>query len=108
MELPGKHRKHVPLRTCIACRQKRPKRALIRIVRVPEGTLKPDPRGKEPGRGAYLCPDRECWQAALEQGKLQSALKCQVSADDQQALRAFAASELAEDAVASDRQVAQG
>jgi predicted RNA-binding protein YlxR (DUF448 family) len=101
--LSSKYRKHVPLRTCITCRQRRPKRALIRIVRTPEGGLKPDPRGKEPGRGAYVCPDRDCWQAALERGRLQQALKCDVSADDLQALRAFAASKLTQDAAIHDR-----
>jgi predicted RNA-binding protein YlxR (DUF448 family) len=84
------HRKHVPMRTCIACQQKRPKRELIRVVRSPEGPIEVDSSGKRSGRGAYLCPERECWQAALDRRQLQRALKCQVSADDVQALRALA------------------
>lgn len=103
-ELPGRYRKHVPLRTCIACRQRRPKRALIRIVRTPKGALEPDLQGKEPGRGAYVCPDWECWQSALEPRKLRQALKCDVSDEDLQALRAFAASKFAEGAAIHDRQ----
>jgi predicted RNA-binding protein YlxR (DUF448 family) len=96
--LPGKQRKHVPLRSCIACRAKRPKRELVRIVRTPAGTIEIDRDGKRSGRGAYLCPDQECWETALRHRKLGQALKCQVSADDVATLRAWAASSW-EDAV---------
>jgi predicted RNA-binding protein YlxR (DUF448 family) len=75
-------RKHVPLRTCIACHQKRPKRELVRVVRTPEGSLELDLRGKLPGRGAYFCPVRECSEAALEQGRLSRLLKVEVSGED--------------------------
>lgn len=74
-------RKHVPLRTCIACQQKRPKRQLVRVVRRPEGTIEIDPKGKLSGRGAYLCLDRKCFEDALQQKKLARALKCKVEAE---------------------------
>jgi predicted RNA-binding protein YlxR (DUF448 family) len=96
-KVPQKHRKHVPLRTCIACRQKRAKRELIRVVRTPEGTIEVDLRGKASGRGAYLCPNRQCWEAALEQGRLGRALKCQVTAQDVMTLREALTSLLTED-----------
>jgi predicted RNA-binding protein YlxR (DUF448 family) len=85
--LPSSHRKHVPLRTCIACRQQRPKRELLRVVRTPKGSIEIDPTGKRSGRGAYVCADWECWEAALDQGKLGRALKCQVADQDVEALR---------------------
>ena len=86
-ESPGKRRKHVPLRTCIACRQKRPKRELIRVVRTSAGALEVDPKGKRAGRGAYLCPGRQCWQVALDPApparkQLERALRCRVSEED--------------------------
>jgi hypothetical protein len=81
-------RKHVPLRNCIACQQKRPKRELLRIVRTPEGTLEIDPRGKRPGRGAYVCRERTCWERGLEAARLGRALECQVAAETLAALRA--------------------
>lgn len=90
--MQGTRRKHVPLRTCIACQGKRPKRELVRVVRTPEGHIEVDPKGKRPGRGAYLCPDVECWDAALEGRKLGRALKCQVGAEDVERLRSAAAS----------------
>ncbi|MFN4070324.1 MAG: YlxR family protein [Thermus caldifontis] len=53
--------KHVPIRMCVACRRRRPKGELLRILLVPEG-FRLDPTGKLPGRGAYVCPDNpECW-----------------------------------------------
>lgn len=58
-------RKHVPQRTCIACRQTKPKRELVRLVHTPNGELEIDQRGKKAGRGAYLCPARECWELTL-------------------------------------------
>jgi predicted RNA-binding protein YlxR (DUF448 family) len=87
----GPRPKHVPLRTCITCRQERGKRELIRVVRTTSGTVQVDPTGKLAGRGAYLCRARTCWERALGGQKLNAALKTSVSADDQAALRAFAA-----------------
>jgi predicted RNA-binding protein YlxR (DUF448 family) len=78
------------MRTCIACRQKRPKRELVRIVRTPEGNIEVDPKGKSSGRGAYLCSDQTCWALALDHEKLGRALKCQVSAADVAGLKQFA------------------
>lgn len=86
-------RKHIPLRTCLACQQKRSKRDLIRIVRTPEGLTEIDPRGKRAGRGAYLCPNRRCWEIALDRtGLIARALKGAPSAEEVAALKEFGAS----------------
>ncbi len=58
-------RQHVPERTCIACRQTKPKWELVRLVHTPKGELEIDRRGKKAGRGAYLCPARECWGVVM-------------------------------------------
>lgn len=89
--MSGIRRKHVPLRSCIACQKKRPKRELVRIVRTPEGAFEVDPRGKRAGRGTYFCPTHQCMQEALEQSKLQRVLECQISAEEVMVLRAEAA-----------------
>jgi uncharacterized protein len=86
------HRKHVPLRTCIACRQNRGKRELVRVVRTPDSGVKIDPTGKMAGRGAYLCRARTCWSQALSGHRLDAALKTTIVAEDRAALEAFAAS----------------
>lgn len=84
--------KHVPTRTCVACRQPRPKRALLRVVRAPDGAVRLDQTGKAHGRGAYLCGTQPCWNRALQRGILPHALKGPVSPEDAATLRAFAES----------------
>jgi uncharacterized protein len=77
-------RRHVPQRTCVGCRQILAKRALIRVVRTPEG-VRLDPTGKANGRGAYLHELRSCWQAGLK-GNLERALRTRLSLSDREAL----------------------
>jgi predicted RNA-binding protein YlxR (DUF448 family) len=81
-------RKHVPQRTCIACREAKPKRELVRLVRTPEGVLIIDETGKRNGRGAYLCHQRACWESALKTGLVGRALKMEIGEAEQVLLRA--------------------
>ena len=62
-------------RTCVACRTEAPKRALVRVVRTPEGSAVLDVTGKLPGRGAYICLNPECLHRARKTGALSRALK---------------------------------
>ncbi len=78
--------KHIPVRTCVACRQVKAKRELIRIVRVAEGCVEADPGGKKAGRGAYLCPARECWEAGLRGGRLEHTLRTKLSQENREEL----------------------
>lgn len=84
-------KKRLPQRTCIACRQVKTKRDLIRIVRNPEQGIIVDETGKAHGRGAYLCKDLACWQRALAQNSLARALKGPISAEDDRRLKEYAA-----------------
>ncbi len=70
--------KHVPQRTCVACRDKDAKRTLVRLVRTTDGTVEIDPTGKRNGRGAYLCTQRSCWEKALATPVLSRALKIEI------------------------------
>ena len=79
--------RHIPERTCVACRSLRPKREMVRVVRTTAGAVEVDPTGKRSGRGAYLCPARECWQLALQRKALERALKIELSEPDRAALR---------------------
>ena len=81
--------RHVPQRTCIVCRQVRPKRELIRVARTPDGHILLDPTGKKSGRGAYLCARRSCWEPALHQGRLEREFEIAIPAEDQPALEAY-------------------
>ena len=74
--------KHVPMRTCVACRESKPKRELVRVVRVTTELVEVDRTGKQNGRGAYLCPAQECWHLAQRKRSLNHALEVTISADD--------------------------
>jgi len=87
----GARPKHVPLRTCIACRGTEAKRGLVRIVRTPEGRVELDPTGKKNGRGAYVHESRACWDEALKKDRLGRALKVAPPREDIDALREHAA-----------------
>ena len=78
----GSRPRHVPQRTCVACRQTSAKRQLVRIVRAPDGTVTIDPGGKQSGRGAYLCESADCWHAGLKRGVLPRALKIEAISEE--------------------------
>jgi hypothetical protein len=63
------------------------KRDLVRLVRTPEGQLVIDKTGKQNGRGAYLCHQRSCWEAALRGRQLSKALKMEVGEREQKVLQ---------------------
>lgn len=78
--------KHIPQRTCVACGEVRPQRELVRLVRVSGGGVEVDPVGRKPGRGAYLCPTPDCWQAGLKKGRLEYVLRTIITEDNRQQL----------------------
>ncbi len=70
--------KKIPMRQCVGCREMKPKRELIRVVKSPEGDLSLDFKGKSPGRGAYLCPDKACLARAKKARALERAFSMQI------------------------------
>ena len=73
--------KRVPMRQCLGCREHKPKRELVRIVRSPEGQVSLDRSGKMNGRGAYLCHDPECLRRAVKAKALERAFGTAVPDD---------------------------
>ena len=67
--------KKVPQRQCVGCRTMRDKKALLRVVKTPEGEILLDATGKKSGRGAYVCPDGECLKKARKSRALERALE---------------------------------
>ena len=65
----------IPVRTCIGCQCKKPKKEMIRIIRTPEGKIEIDKTGKKSGRGAYLCGNVKCLDIALRKNSLNKSLK---------------------------------
>ena len=70
--------KKIPMRQCLGCREMKPKRELIRVVRSPEGEISLDFKGKAPGRGAYVCPAPACLKQAIKAKALERAFSTQI------------------------------
>jgi uncharacterized protein len=88
---PAAQVKHIPKRTCIACRKVDSKRGLVRLISLAEGCVEVDLTGKKSGRGAYLCPLRACWEKALQDtGRLEHALRTRIRPENKEALVNYA------------------
>ncbi|NLV75556.1 MAG: YlxR family protein [Tissierellia bacterium] len=72
-------KRKIPLRKCVACNENKPKNELIRIVKDKEGNIEVDLTGKMNGRGAYICPDDECFIKAKQSKILEKTLKTHIS-----------------------------
>lgn len=85
-------KRHIPQRTCIACRRTDAKRTLVRVVRTVDQGVLVDPTGKVAGRGAYLCNTPDCWEKGLKGSLLSRALKTTFSETEMAALQTYARS----------------
>ena len=70
--------KKIPMRKCLGCNEMKPKKELIRAVKSPEGEISFDLTGKKSGRGAYICPDRNCFDKARKGKRLERALETKI------------------------------
>ncbi len=70
--------KQIPMRTCIACREEKPKREMLRVVKNAAGEIRLDLSGKLPGRGAYLCDSAECIKKLRKYRLLNKNFSCEV------------------------------
>lgn len=80
--------KKIPMRMCAGCGEMKPKKELVRVVKAPEKLgedgqpLPPeialDLTGRSPGRGAYLCKNRECLRLARKARRLERAFSCRI------------------------------
>lgn len=70
--------KKIPMRQCLGCREMKPKKELIRVVRSPEGEISLDFKGKANGRGAYVCPQSDCLKKAVKARALERAFSAQI------------------------------
>ena len=67
--------KKIPQRQCMGCRERKPKRDMIRVVRCTDGNVSLDFGGKMNGRGAYICPNPECLKKAIRSKALERSLE---------------------------------
>ena len=79
----------IPLRRCTGCLMMKNKKELIRVVndKVSDSGFSLDFTGKKAGRGAYICPDVNCLEAARKQKGLEKSFKCALPAGIYEELR---------------------
>lgn len=70
--------KKIPMRKCLGCNVMKPKKELIRAVKSPDGEISLDLTGKKSGRGAYICPDKKCFDKARKGKRLEKALETSI------------------------------
>ena len=73
--------KKIPQRQCMGCRERKPKRELIRVVRCTDGEVRLDFGGKMNGRGAYICPNAECLKKVRKSKALDRSLEVTIPED---------------------------
>lgn len=78
--------KKIPMRQCIGCREMKAKKDMIRVLKTasaenerPEIIL--DATGRKNGRGAYICPNRDCLERAMKNKGLERSFKMAISKD---------------------------
>lgn len=79
----------IPMRKCTGCNEMRPKNELIRVVKAPDklsdtgevlekGEISLDLTSKKAGRGAYICKNIECFNAAKKARRFEKAFSTQI------------------------------
>ncbi len=80
--------KKVPMRQCVGCNTSKPKKELVRVVKMPTGEICMDLTGKKPGRGAYICPDPACLAKAQKKKALERGFEMAIPPEVYESLKA--------------------
>ena len=70
--------KKIPIRLCMGCKEGKPKKELIRVVKNADGDISLDLTGKKQGRGAYICKDIACFKKARKAKRFEKAFECKI------------------------------
>lgn len=70
--------KKIPLRKCLGCNEMKPKRELIRVVKSGESEFCVDTAGRKNGRGAYICPQKVCFDKAKRNRRFEKAFNSRI------------------------------
>lgn len=70
--------KKIPMRLCVGCKELKPKKELIRVVKNEELGYALDETGKKNGRGAYLCANSDCLNQAIRSKGLERSFKAPI------------------------------
>ncbi|MGN0421804.1 MAG: RNase P modulator RnpM [Lachnospiraceae bacterium] len=63
------------MRKCVGCQEMKSKKEMIRVIRTSEGEFLLDATGKKNGRGAYICPSKNCLEKAVKNKGLERSFK---------------------------------
>ncbi len=72
------NRGHVPVRTCVGCRNRRPAIEMIRMKSHDKKLILTDNKTNFGGRACYICPLVKCAEKALKKGRLEKALRTKI------------------------------
>ena len=67
--------KKIAARLCLGCEEQKGKKELVRIVSSPEGEVSVDVTGKKSGRGADICNNKECFEKAGKEHRVERSFK---------------------------------
>lgn len=68
-------------RMCVVCRRMKEKKLLLKVVKNKNGVINIDKSGKLPGRGAYVCLNKECIEKCIKNKSFNRAFKCNIETD---------------------------
>lgn len=76
----------IPMRKCVGCRELKAKKEMLRVIKTVSEDEKTaeiilDTTGRKNGRGAYICPNSECLNAAIKNKGLERSLKTPIPKD---------------------------
>ena len=71
--------KKIPMRRCLGCMESKPKKELIRIVKMQDGSISVDRTGKLNGRGTYFCDSVDCLDKAIKSGRIAKEFEIEIS-----------------------------
>ncbi len=78
--------KKIPLRQCIGCGEMKSKKEMIRVLKTAQQDILIDATGRKNGRGAYICPSKECLNKAIKSKGLDRSFKMAISKEVYEAL----------------------
>lgn len=78
--------KKLPMRKCVGCQEMKSKKEMIRVIRTSEGEFLLDATGKKNGRGAYICPSKNCLEKAVKNKGLERSFKQSIPREVYEAL----------------------
>ncbi len=79
--------KKIPMRQCLGCNVHKPKNELVRVVRLPDGGVMLDTKGKISGRGAYICHSPSCLKKAVKSKRIEHILECEIPDEVYEAMK---------------------